>query len=350
MATLWFALIAAMLTAYVVLDGFDLGAGILHLWVADSDEERRTVLAAIGPVWDGNEVWLVAAGGLLLFAFPRVYAAAMSGFYLPLMMLLWAIVLRGVSIEFRSHGAGPLWRAFWDGAFALSSALVALLLGVALGNVLRGVPLDASGYFSAPLFTDLRVGPKPGALDWYTGLVGAFAVVSLAAHAAVYLAWKTNGAVRARCRALSVPLWVSVGVLFAAVTAGTAAAAPVLFEHLLARPWSFAFPVVGASAVIIGARAMRRAAELWAFLASCAFLSAALGGAAAALFPWMLRSSLSEAYSLDVYASASNAHGLAAGLLWWIPAAIIAVGYFALLFRSMRGKVQLSDEHSIEKD
>src|SRR5438045_7729085 len=148
MATIWFLLIALMLAVYVVLDGFDFGAGILHLFVARSDAERRTVLAAIGPVWDGNEVWLIASGGVLVFAFPRAYSAGFSGFYMPLMMALWLLILRGISIEFRSHQPNPLWRSFWDGAFAFSSTLMAVLLGAALGNILRGVPPTEHGFLS----------------------------------------------------------------------------------------------------------------------------------------------------------------------------------------------------------
>ena len=151
MATAWFVLLGFMLLVYVVLDGFDLGAGTLHLFVGRSDEDRRTTLAAIGPVWNGNEVWLIAAGGLLVFAFPRVYAVAFSGFYLPLMLVLWLLILRGIAIELRSQQANPLWRQFFDLTFALSSAVLALVLGVALGNILRGVPIDATGYFAAPL-------------------------------------------------------------------------------------------------------------------------------------------------------------------------------------------------------
>src|SRR5512140_7900 len=187
MATAWFILLGFMLIVYVVLDGFDLGAGILHLFVARHDDERRTVLAAIGPVWDGNEVWLLAAGGLLVFAFPRVYAVAFSGFYLPLILVLWLLVLRGVSIELRSHQANPLWRQFFDVVFALSSAVLALVLGVALGNVLRGVPIDGSGFFAAPLFTNFGHGGELGAIDWYTLSVGLFALAALGAHGAMYL-------------------------------------------------------------------------------------------------------------------------------------------------------------------
>ena len=143
METIWFWVVACMLAAYVILDGFDFGAGIVHFLVARTDDERRVVLSTIGPVWDGNEVWLLAAGGTLYFAFPALYASSFSGFYLPLMMVLWLLILRGVSIEFRNHVASPVWHPLWDAGFAVASALLAIFFGAALGNVVRGVPLDA---------------------------------------------------------------------------------------------------------------------------------------------------------------------------------------------------------------
>src|SRR5579884_354221 len=155
MQTLWFILVAFMLIAYVVLDGFDLGAGIIHLFVARTESERRMVLRAIGPVWDGNEVWIIAAGGTLFFTFPILYASSFSGFYLPLIIVLWLLMLRGVAIELRSRLNNPLWGSFWDGTFFLGSALLSIFYGAALGNVIRGVPLDAQGNFFAPLWTDL---------------------------------------------------------------------------------------------------------------------------------------------------------------------------------------------------
>src|SRR5579872_1824969 len=166
METIWFALVALMLTGYVVLDGFDLGAGALHLVAARTDAERRTVLAAIGPVWDGNEVWLLAAGGTLFYAFPLLYASSFSGFYLALNILLWLLVGRALGIELRHHLENRVWAAFFDGAFSLSSILLIVFFGAALGNVMRGVPLGADHYFFAPLWTDFRPGPNPGILDW----------------------------------------------------------------------------------------------------------------------------------------------------------------------------------------
>src|SRR5216684_2776245 len=166
MEMVWFAIVSAMLAVYVVLDGFDFGVGILHGFVAKNDVERRTVLAAIAPVWDGNEVWLVAAAGVLFLAFPRVYSAAFSGFYLALMIVLWLLILRGIAIESRSRQENPLWREFWDTTFALASALLAIVLGTALRNVIRGVPLDETGVFFVPLFTDFEPGTQPGVFDW----------------------------------------------------------------------------------------------------------------------------------------------------------------------------------------
>src|SRR5467141_2189142 len=153
MGTILFCLVAFMLAVYVFLDGFDLGAGAIHLFVAKTDEERRTVLASIGPVWDGNEVWLIAAGGTLYFAFPTLYASAFSGFYLPLMIVLWLLILRGASIEFRNHIKSAVWDPLWDFLFWGSSLLLAVFFGAALGNVVRGVPLDSSGYFFEPRWT-----------------------------------------------------------------------------------------------------------------------------------------------------------------------------------------------------
>src|SRR6266487_2028263 len=182
MVTLWFCLVALMIAVYVLLDGFELGAGAIHLFVAKTDEERRQVLASIGPVWDGNEVWLLASGGTLFFAFPTLYAAGFSGFYLPLMMVLWLLILRGCSIEFRNHIDNEVWRPFWDGVFCLSSTLLAIFFGAALGNVVRGVPLDQTGRFFEPLWVDFRPGPNAGILDWYTVLVGVAAYAALAMH------------------------------------------------------------------------------------------------------------------------------------------------------------------------
>src|ERR687897_3008605 len=193
-----------MLTMYVLLDGFDLGAGAIHTFIAKSDEERRLVLKSIGPVWDGNEVWIIAAGGTLFFAFPLLYASGFSGFYLPLIIVLWLLMIRGLSIELRGHIGNPLWASFWDAMFFIGSALLAIFYGAALGNVVRGVPLNEGGYFFQPLWTDFSpFSANPGILDWYTVLIGLLALTTLVVHGANFVAVKTEDELNARSRAIS---------------------------------------------------------------------------------------------------------------------------------------------------
>src|ERR1700688_4762018 len=207
MGTLWFCLATMVITGYVLLDGFDLGAGIVQLFVARAERETGQVLNSIGPVWDGNEVWLIAAGGTLFFAFPALYASAFSGFYLSLMIVLWLLILRGISIEFRNHVENSLWKPFWDTVFGGSSALLALLFGVALGNVVRGVPIDASGYFFLPLWTNLSPGGNVGIIDWYTLLVGAASLFALAEHGSLWVVLKTEGSLQERTRSFGAKCW-----------------------------------------------------------------------------------------------------------------------------------------------
>ena len=207
MEAVWFVIVSGMLAAYAVLDGFDFGVGAIHRIVARTDLERRTVLAAIGPIWDGNEVWLIAAGGVLFMAFPSVYATAFSGFYMALMVVLWLLILRGVAIELRSHQDHPLWREFWDTVFMLASALFAVVFGTTLGNLIRGVPLGEDGLRGMPLFTNFLIGRHPGIFDWYTMLVGLFTLVALGVHGALFLAWRTTGPVRERSLAFARDAW-----------------------------------------------------------------------------------------------------------------------------------------------
>src|SRR5947199_7760738 len=213
MGFIWFWLVAVMLVAYVLFDGFDLGVGILHPFLARREEERQLMLRAIGPVWDGNEVWLLASGGTLYFAFPLLYASAFSGFYLALMIVLWLLIMRGASIELRMQMEIGVWRSFFDGLFFISSALLAIFFGAALANVIRGVPLNEDGYFFLPLWTNWRVGSQPGILDWYTVIGGVVALVALAVHGALYLAVKTEADLQQRSRTVARRLWMLLLVL-----------------------------------------------------------------------------------------------------------------------------------------
>jgi cytochrome d ubiquinol oxidase subunit II len=338
---IWYALLALMLTVYVVLDGFDFGAGICHLFVAKTDDERRTVLAAIGPIWDGNEVWLIASGGVLVFAFPRAYAAAFSGFYLPLMIVLWLLIVRGLSIEFRGQWPNPLWHAFFDVSFAVASTLLAFVLGASFGNVVRGVPVGSDGSFAAPLFTS---GGRDGALDGYACIVGLLAVATLGMHGAHWLAHKTEGELQARARKLARRLWPATASLALAVTLWTARIHGAIFAQLAARPWAWPLPLAAAAGLVAAFFTQRRARspsdDRAAFFSSTAFLAGLLSATAAALFPTILRSTVDSAFDVTAYNAATGHHGLVVGLTWWIPALLLAVGYFTYLFRAFAGKVR----------
>src|SRR6266478_2917091 len=272
MGTIWFWLVAIMIAVYVLLDGFDLGAGAIHLFVARTDEERRQVLASIGLVWDGNEVWLIAAGGTLYFAFPALYASAFSGFYLPLMIVLWLLILRGASIEFRNHIKSVVWDPLWDFLFCASSLLLAVFFGAALGNVVRGVPLDASGYFFEPLWTNFRLGDETGILDWYTILVGVLALLALAMHGGLWVQMKTSGAVSSRAGKLAGQAWWGVLVFTARSEEHTSELQSQLKENFSIWPGGFVFPLLAVAGIAGVVFELRRHDEKKAFFASCAYL------------------------------------------------------------------------------
>lgn len=340
METIWFCLVAVMIAVYVLLDGFDLGAGIIHLGVAHTDAERRAVLAAIGPVWDGNEVWLLAAGGTLFFAFPLLYASAFSGFYLPLMIVLWLLVLRGISIEFRSHIESPVWHPFWDVVFSLSSALLAIFFGAALGNVVRGVPLDSSGYFFEPLWTTFTLGPSPGILDWYTILVGVAAYFALTQHGALWVAYKTTGAVRDRARNMAREAWLGVVLFTATITWATFRIQPHVPEGFAQRPWGYVFPAL-ALAGLVGIRWLlrRNDADQPAFFASCAYLLGMLTSVVFGVYPDVLPASTGPGYSLTIFNAKTSNYGMRIGFVWWAVGMLLAAGYFTFLYRHVAGKV-----------
>jgi cytochrome d ubiquinol oxidase subunit II len=342
METLWFWLIAVAIAMYVIFDGFDIGTGILHFLAARDVEERARMFRVIGPVWDGNEVWLLAGGGTLYFAFPALYAASFSGFYLPLMIVLWLLILRGISIEFRNHVESHLWMPFWDAVFSGSSMALAVFFGAALGNVVRGVPLDESGFFFLPLWVDFRVPSAgngaglTGVLDWYTIVVGVAALLTLAMHGSLWVILKTSGAVGDRARVLFQRLWWAVGVSTLAITALSFYVQPHLRESFQHAPWGFVFPAL-ALAGLLGARLLEEAP---AFLASCAYIAGMLCSVAFGIFPYVLPSNGGARTALTVYNSAAASHGLHVGLAWWIPGMCLVTGYFIFTYRQFAGKVE----------
>jgi cytochrome d ubiquinol oxidase subunit II len=341
METIWFALVAVMIAMYVVLDGFDLGAGIIQLVVARTDRERRQVLRSIGPVWDGNEVWLLAGGGTLYFAFPALYASSFSGFYLPLMMVLWLLILRGIAIEFRNHIDSLVWKPFWDVVFGGASALLAIFFGAALGNVVRGVPLDSSGEFFLPLWTNFGLGRDAGVLDWYTVLVAVAAFLTLTVHGGLWVALKTDGALSERSRRVAQLGWWGLVAITVPLTWCSFRIQPHLSQSFNGHPWGYVFPLL-AVAGLIGMRAMK--GSLTRFLASCLFIIGMLTSAAFGVYPYVLPSNTDPQLGLTIYNAAAAPYGLKVGLAWFIPGMLLAAGYFVYTYRSFRGKVQLEEE------
>jgi cytochrome d ubiquinol oxidase subunit II len=339
METLWFALVALMLTAYVVFDGFDLGAGALLLFLGRTDEERRTVIRTIGPVWDGNEVWLLAGGGTLYFAFPLLYASSFSGFYLPLNIVLWLLILRGVGIEFRLHTEHAIWTRLFDGFIALSSLLLAVFLGAAMGNVMRGVDLDEEHFFFAPLWTDFRVGPETGILDWYTVGSGVLALVALIVHGALWVRLKTSAPVNDRARRVADALVPVQALLTALGVPATAIALPHTLANYREHGALFVVPLGVAASLAAVWVFNRKGEELRAFLSSCAYLTTMLVGGAVALYPNLLPSSGNPKNGIDIHNAAAGEYALSVGLIWWMVGMALAVGYFVFVYRHFRGKV-----------
>lgn len=338
MGTLWFCLVAVMIAMYVLLDGFDLGAGAIHFLVAKTAEERRQVIAAIGPVWDGNEVWLLAAGGTMYFVFPSLYASGFSGFYLLLMIVLWLLILRGMSIEFRNHVGGAVWTPLWDFLFCATSLLLPVCYGVALGNVVRGVPLDGSGYFFEPLWTNWRLGEETGILDWYTVLVGVVALTALVMHGALWLQMKTAGVVNERAGRLARRAWWGVMSLTVIVTLVTFVVQHRVRTNLSTWPWGFVFPLLAVGGLAGVRWNLARKNEANTFFASCAYLAGMLTSTVFGVYPMVLPAR-DSVHSLTVDSAKAGAYGLKVGLVWWAIGMILVVLYFSIVYRSFVGKV-----------
>jgi cytochrome bd ubiquinol oxidase subunit II len=342
METVWFCLVTIMIGMYVVLDGFDLGAGAIHLLVAKTDAERQVVLRSIGPVWDGNEVWLLAGGGTLYFAFPALYASGFSGFYLPLMIVLWLLILRGIGIEFRGQVESSLWHGFWDVVFSCASLLLAVFFGAALGNVVRGVPLDEKGYFFVPLWTNFQPGANAGVLDWYTVLIGVAALVTLALHGALWLAVKTEGVIQDRAWKVAQITWWGVAIMTILITVVTFQVQPHVPATLARYPMVYAFPVLALAGLSGMIWSIRRRDDLKGFLASCTYILGMLTSVVFGLYPLVLPASTNPAYALTIYSAKAGDYGLRVGLAWWLVGMALVTGYSVYIYRHFAGKVRMT--------
>lgn len=329
--TIWFVLLGVLLTGYAILDGFDLGVGILHLAVK-KDEDRRVLLNSIGPIWDGNEVWLVTFGGALFAAFPDVYATAFSGFYTPFMALLFALIFRAVSLEFRSKLESRLWRGFWDASFCGASGLATFLFGVAVGNAMRGMPIGADREFAGTL-GDL--------LHPYPVLVGALAVATFAMHGAMYLSLKTEGELHAQVQRW---MWTTFGIfltLYVFTTIVTLVTVPVATRNFRQFPWAWAVVALNVLAIANIPRAIYLGRPGYAFASSCATIAALTFLFGVALFPDLLHSSLDPAWDLDIYNASSSAKTLKIMLVIALLGMPFVVAYTTIIYWVFRGKVRL---------
>jgi cytochrome d ubiquinol oxidase subunit II len=345
MIATWYGIVSFMLILYVVLDGRNFGAGMLHWLVAKTPQERRQVVAAIGPLWSWHEVWLVGFGGTLIAVFPKLMASAFSGYYLALFLILWCLLLRGMALEVGGHINDRLWQGFWDFTFVVSSLLLAILFGAAGGNLARGVPVDAHGNFSMAFFTDFETHGNVGLLDWYTVSIALFAVILLAAHGATYLTMKTEGPVHDRSAAFARWLWLAIAPLLLVVSFETWVVRPELPAQGLRNPFAWLGIVIvlgSAWALLTG---LRRGDEAKAFLGSNFLIVGLLATGAATIFPVMLYSTLAPANSMTAYAAAASPGSLFIAAIWWPFAFVLAATYFVFISRHYHGKVSLKRDN-----
>jgi cytochrome d ubiquinol oxidase subunit II len=342
MEIFWYGAVSLFLIFYVILDGYVFGAGMVYWYVARTDVERRIVLRTFGPVWHGNEVYLLAGGGLLFFAFPKAYSAGFSGFYLALMIVLWLFMLRGISIKVRSYSENPLWRSFWDAVFPCASFFLAIVFGAALGNLIRGVPLNGEGYFFTPFWTTFKPGPNPGILDWYTVLMGIVGAVILGVHGAHYLTLKTDGEISLRAhRVAEVGGWLVVPLTILAVAA-IPLVQPALRQNYDANTWGYVFPTLALAALMGMLWYRRRQRDLLAFMASSIYIGSLLSSAVWGLFPNILIGTQDQAFSLTIYNASTSPYSMQVGLIWFCLGISLVLIYTVYVHWAFRGKVDPS--------
>ncbi|MBM3881963.1 MAG: cytochrome d ubiquinol oxidase subunit II [Verrucomicrobia bacterium] len=329
--TVWYILIGVLFTGYAMLDGFDLGVGALHLFTK-SDEDRRVMLNAIGPVWDGNEVWLVTGGGALFAAFPEVYATVFSGFYMAFVLLLVALIFRAVAIEFRSKQPMRWWRQMWDVGFAAGSVLSSLLIGIAMGNIAWGIPLDERGEFT---------GTFASLLHPYSLCLGVTTLALFAMHGAIYAVLKTEGALQARLRSWVNRTIIAFIVCYAITTMATLLYVPHMAARMRAHPWLFSVALVNMLAIANIPRAIQHRREGQAFLSSCVAMAALMGLFGLELYPNLVLSQPEPAHSLTIHNAASSPKTLGIMLTIAIIGVPVVIAYTISIYWIFRGKVKL---------
>jgi cytochrome bd ubiquinol oxidase subunit II len=330
----WYLLVGVLIIGYAILDGFDLGVGVLHLFTSN-EKEKRFHLNAIGPVWDGNEVWLLTAGGALFAAFPIVYATVFSGFYLAFMLLLTALIFRAISFEFRGKVESAKWRSIWDWAFGLGSLVPALLYGVAVGNIMRGLPLDESGTFTGTFL---------GLLNPFSLLIGLVSLILCTLHGAVYLTMKTEGEQQERMTALIPRLWILLVVLYFLATVAVFFTSPFLFDGIFKNPLFWILLILLFAALLYLPVAVKARKYFLGFLASSVSIASMVGLFAVSLFPRLVPSLTDLSYSLTIYNASSTQKTLGIMLIIALTGVPVVIAYTIFIYRVFRGKVVLTKE------
>lgn len=350
MELFWYIVLVIMLAVYVILDGYDFGAGIIHLFFAKTEKDKKAITSAIGPFWDANEVWLIAAGGVLFFAFPTLYASSFSGFYLPLIMILWLLIFRAIGLELRGQVHNRIWEVIWDKAFGVASLLLALFFGVALGNVVRGVNLgmvengmstQEAHYFFLPLWNP-TFSPQAehlGIIDWFTLFLGVVSVVALTIHGANWIIFKTNSSINDRLKRV---VFILNFVLLALVVVSLLIwhiIEPDPFQNFVQYPLMWLFPII----TFVGLFGLFKVRTFkkhgMGFLFSSLFLLGGLASTVASIFPKLLPSTNTVNPSLTLYNVAAHEYGLSVGMNWFFIALVLVIFYMVVQYRVFKGKM-----------
>lgn len=356
MELFWYIILMSMFTAYIILDGYDFGAGIIHLFFAKTEKEKKAITNSIGPFWDANEVWLIAGGGVLFFAFPTLYASAFSGFYLPLILVLWLLIFRAIGLELRGHLNNRMWQGIWDKAFGIASLLLALFFGVALGNVVRGVNLGmvADGvsaheahYFFLPLWNSSfsPLAEHLGVIDWFTLLIGIIAVVTLAIHGANWIIFKTNSDLNPRLKKAVFKLNIVLVILVALSLFLWSYIQPEPFQNFMKYPALWIFPIIALIGLLGLFKVKRFKKHGLGFLSSTLFIFGGLTTTVASIFPNVLPSTNDINPSLTLYNVAAENYGLSVGVYWFAIAAVLLAVYMVVQYKVFKGKLDDEDHY-----
>lgn len=350
MELFWYIVLMTMLAVYVILDGYDFGAGIIHLFYAKSEKDKKAITNAIGPFWDANEVWLIAAGGVLFFAFPTLYASSFSGFYLPLIMILWLLIFRAIGLELRGQVHNKIWEKIWDSAFGVSSLLLALFFGIALGNVVRGVNLgmvtngvstQEAHYFFLPLWNP-SLSPQAehlGIIDWFTLLLGLVGVIALTIHGANWIIYKTNSSLNTKLKKTIFNLnFILLGLIIFSLLIWHIIE-PKPFHNFFQNPWLWIFPLITFIGLFGLFKIKTFKKDGQGFVFSSLFLFGGLFSTVVSIFPKLLPSTNTVNPSLTLYNAAAHSYGLSVGIYWFIAAVLLVAVYMFIQYKVFKGKM-----------